>query len=342
MVVQDLITEPIDSVNIVAELVGVGVLLFAAMAEFLHQKRSRRLAALAFGPTGRPATWVRAVPCLRTLALAGLAWSLATLMLVPPKVHAAKKLPDNEYRHILIVLDVSPSMRLKDAGPSGKQSRMSRASDLMESFFARVAIEQYKISVVAVYNGAKPVVVDTTDIEVVRNILNDLPMHYAFPSGKTNIFSGLEEAAKIAHPWNPESTTVLLLSDGDTVSAKGMPKMPASVSHVIIVGIGDPVTGKFIDGRRSRQDASTLRQLAVRLDGTYHNGNKRHLSSNLLSQLSLGSVESSLDRLTRREYALIVGGLSAAILACLGLLLHLFGTSWQPAAARQPIPMKVG
>ncbi len=53
------------------------------------------------------------------------------------------------------------------------------------------SIEQYLISVVACYNGSKPVVVDTKDMEVVRNILNDLPMHHAFPSGKTDLFSGL-------------------------------------------------------------------------------------------------------------------------------------------------------
>ncbi len=106
----------------------------------------------------------------------------------------------------MLVLDVSPSMRLKDAGPERDQSRMKRASDVMESFFQRVPMDQYLMSVVACYNGAKPVVVATKDIEVVRNILDDLPMHFAFRAGKTDLFSGLEEAAKIAQPWRPRST----------------------------------------------------------------------------------------------------------------------------------------
>jgi hypothetical protein len=46
------------------------------------------------------------------------------------------------------------------------------------------------VSVVAVYNGAKPVVIDTKDFEVMRNILGDLPMHHAFRSGKTKLFDG--------------------------------------------------------------------------------------------------------------------------------------------------------
>ena len=136
----------------------------------------------------------------------------------------AETIPDNQRRHILIVLDVSPSMRLKDAGPNADQSRLKRAADVMESFFQRIPIEIYLMSVVACYNGAKPVVVDTKDLEVVRNIFGDLPLQYAFPAGKTDLFSGLAEAVKIAQPWQPKSTLLLLLSDGDTVPATGMPQ----------------------------------------------------------------------------------------------------------------------
>ena len=197
-------------------------------------------------------------------------WGLVTLLELPPKVHVAETIPDKERRHVLIVLDVSPSMRLKDAGPNADQSRMKRAAVVMESFLQRVPVELYLLCVVACYNGAKPVVVDTKDLEVVRNIFSDLPMHHAFPAGKTDLFSGLAEAAKIAHPWQPRSTLLLMLSDGDTVPATGMPKMPASIADVLIVGVGDPRQGSFIDGRMSRQDASTLRQIAARLG--------RHLS----------------------------------------------------------------
>ncbi len=117
---------------------------------------------------------------------------------------------------------------------------MKRAADVMESFLQRIPVELYLVSVVACYNGAKPVVVDTKDLEVVRNIFGDLPMHYAFPAGKTDLFSGLAEAVRIAQPWQPKSTLLLLLSDGDTVPATGMPRMPASIADVLIVGVGDP------------------------------------------------------------------------------------------------------
>jgi Ca-activated chloride channel family protein len=302
-------------------------------SEVIHSRRCRRLAPLAFGPGHRPAPWAYTAPLLRVGALALLSWGFVTLMLIAPKVHIARALPQSELKHVLLILDVSPSMRLRDAGPEKDQSRRRRAFALMESFFKRVSIQQYRITVVAVYNGAKPVVVDTRDVEVVRNILDDLPMEYAFPAGKTDIFSGLKEAAKIAHPWQPKSTTVILLSDGDTVSATGMPKMPASVRDVLIVGVGDPVTGKSINGSQSRQDTSTLRQIAIRLGGVYHNGNEKHLSTHLIKRLTEAQGKSKLEQLTRREYALIACSLGGLFFAFLPLLLHRLGTRWKPGAA---------
>jgi Ca-activated chloride channel family protein len=154
-------------------------------------------------------------------------------------------------------------------------------------------------------SGAKPVVVDTKDYEVVRNILGDLPMHYAFPAGKTKLLSGLEEAVKLAEPWSPRSTTLVVLSDGDTVPGTGMPRLPASIRSVLVVGVGDPNVGKFIDGRQSRQDVPTLKQIAVRLGGTFHNGNDHHLSSALISDAMGLESESLFEKLTLRDYALI-------------------------------------
>lgn len=307
--------------------------LLVLLAETLHWRRLSRVGRLAFGPRGKPAAWVRAVPLLRSLSVAALTWGFLTLLILEPKVHSNSNgsLPTLESpKHVLLVLDVSPSMRLVDSGPKKLQSRMERARDVMESFFSRVPLEQYRMTVVAVYNGAKLVVQETSDIEVVRNILGDLPLHFAFPSGKTKLLDGLEEAARVARNWNPNSTTLILVSDGDTVPASGMPKMPASINSVLVVGVGDPVTGKFIDGKQSRQDVSTLRQIATRLGGTFHNGNEKHLSSVLISDLTKSETSGVLERLSPREYALIACGAGASLLALLPLLLHFLGTLWRP------------
>ena len=333
--------DPLFSSNldpVVAPLLAMlAAAILAAIAELLHARRVRRLAPLAFGPRGKPAVWASVSPALRIAAIGALVWGLATLLLLEPKHYAfgqEEVRREGDYRHVLLVLDVSPSMRLVDAGPTKSESRIRRARDLLESFFDRVPLEEFRISVVAVYNGAKPVVVDTKDFEVVKNVLGDLPMHYAFPSGKTKLFDGLEEAAKMAKPWNPRSATVVVLTDGDTVPANGMPRMPDSVRSVLVVGVGDARTGKFIDGRQSRQDVPTLRQIAARLAGAYHDGNEKQLPSALIADATGIEAEDVFEKLTRREYALIAAAAGAGLLAALPILLSAFGTRWRPGKPR--------
>jgi len=323
----------------VALLATCAVVLIAIAAELLHLRRSRRVAVLAFGPSGRPRSWARPAPLWRIAALGLVIWGMTTLLFAEPKVHRlGPQATVGKLRHLLLVLDVSPSMTLKDAGEERDKSRRQRAAELLESFFQRVPVDLYRTSIVACYNGAKPVVEDTKDIEVVRNVLDDLPLHYAFPVGKTDIFAGLNEAARVARPWEPGSTTLLVVTDGDTVPATGMPKMPASIAHVVIVGVGDTKSGSFIDGQQSRQDASTLRQIAVRLGGVYHNGNDKHLSTSLLTEITMSGRDSRFERLTLREYALAACGLGATIYALLPLLLHAWGTAWTPGVTRRVEP----
>ena len=325
-----------ESVMMVAELVACATIVLGGIAEAFHARRCHRLAPLAFGPRRRPATWAYSAPFFRVLALGAVAWGLVSLLQLPPRVHhLLQETPESEMKHLVLVLDVSPSMRLQDAGPDKKKSRRQRARDLMDSLFERVALPEYRVSVIAVYNGAKPVVEDTRDIEVIRNILDDLPLEYAFPSGKTDLFSGLEQAAGLARPWRPRSTTVLVISDGDTVPATGMPKMPAAVDDVLVVGVGDPISGKFIDGRQSRQDTSTLRQLAQRLRGVYHNGNAKQIGSSLLERFAGGSGGDSRDKMTRREYAIAAIASGGSTYALLPVLLQLLGTRWRAGVPRR-------
>jgi Ca-activated chloride channel family protein len=314
---------------VIAAIVAAAFFCWMLLAESLHARRLRRLGRLAFGPDAKPRAWVRLVPVIRAIAFGGLAGSLALLMQLPPKVHQSATVPENKKKHIVMVLDVSPSMTLEDAGPERKLSRRNRARELMESFFQRVPMEQYLTSVIACYNGAKPVVIETKDLEVVRNILNDLPLNFAFTPGKTDLLAGLKEAFKVAAPFQPKSTLVLLVTDGDTIPATGMPQRPAAVSDVLLVGVGDTKAGKFIDGRASRQDSSTLRQMAVRLSGNYHDGNEKHLPSDMLRAVAARANPGPFEELSAREYALMTTGLTASIIAALPMLLHFFGTGWR-------------
>jgi Ca-activated chloride channel family protein len=309
---------------------GLAVLL-AVLAELLHFARVLRVAPLAFGPNRRLLPFAVAVPVIRTAAVGCLVWGLAILATWQPKSHKGKQVNDADYRHLVLVLDVSPSMQVEDAGPDGKQKRAERAADLIQSYFERVQAEQYKTTIIAVYTSAKPVVKDTTDREVVRNILTDLPMRHAFKPGETNLFAGLEMAAVIAKPWNPGSAVLLVVTDGDTVPATGMPKMPAAIgNNVVMIGVGNPTVGKSIGGHMSRQDASTLRQVATRLNGTYHDGNDKQLSTDLVSRIDEKATSQKEVKMSPREWAILLTACGSSTLALLPFVLTLIGTGWQP------------
>lgn len=324
---------------------AAGVAVLAAAAELLHFRKVLRAAPLAFGPRQSLLWLAVAAPVLRTVSLAAVAYGLTALYLLPPKSHRTDTtaMKDSEYRHLVLVLDVSPSMRLADAGPTGKQKRSERAADLIQSFFERVTAEQYKTTVVAVYTGAKPVVKDTADREVVRNILTELPMSHAFKPGETDLFAGLEEGAKVAKPWAPGTAVMMVVTDGDTVPATGMPKMPPSIgNNVVIVGVGNPNVGRPIAGHSSRQDVSTLRQTATRLGGAYHDGNDKQLTTDLVRSLDRHATPPQKDQWTEREYALLAVGVGSSVVALLPVLLTLVGTGWTPGrhpgvARRMPV-----
>lgn len=307
------------------------VVLLAAAAEGLHSLRVLRAAPLAFGPSRRWLALAAVGPVLRTLAAGAAAWGLTVLLLLGPKSHKTGEILPGEYRHLVLVLDVSRSMTVEDAGREGKQARRVRAADLVQSFFERVEAERYKTTVVAFAREAKPVVIDTVDREVVRNILVDLPLRHAFKPGDTDLFAGLEEAARLAKPWPPGSAVLVMITDGDTVPATGMPKMPPSIgNNVVLVGVGNPTSGKSLGGHNTRQDVSTLRQVATRLNGVYHDGNDKHLSTDLVSKIDERARPRDGRRLTAREYALICVGAGAGVWAVLPAVLTLVGTGWNP------------
>lgn len=316
-------------------LVAATTAVLATGAELLHAGRVRKVRYLAFGPDGRFSAPAILAPILRILSLGGLAWALTTLFLIEPKAHRStiKTVEPKERRHLLLVLDVSPSMKLQDSGESEGQSRTQRASGLVQSLLKRTTDDKLHITMVAVYNGAKPVVQESRDLEVILNFLDGMDMSSVFPVGKTRLFDGLEEAAKIAKNWPPNSATLLLVSDGDTVPATGMPKMPPSIGNdVLVMGVGNPTKGSMIDGRQSRQDTGALQQIATRLGGQYHDGNTRHVPTSILNDL--GSLKTNDDglKLTIREYALITGVTSALILALLPVFLYFFASPFKPGA----------
>jgi Ca-activated chloride channel family protein len=244
-------------------------------------------------------------------------------------VRSADLTPEGGYRHLIIALDVSPSMQLEDAGREFKQSRAKRAGEVLMSVLGRIATDQVRVSIVAFYTGAKPVAVDTPDMEVIKNCLNDLPLDIAFNVGKTALLEGVRASVDLARAWPPDSTTLVIVSDGDAVPDTGLPALPRAISRTLVVGVGDALAGRYIDGHQSRQDASTLRQLAARMKGDYFDANQKHVPSASLAALARALPLRDARAKGVREAALGCIAMGSALLAFLPVALALGGTAWQ-------------
>ena len=309
----------------IAILVGATVVF----AEILHHRRIRRVAHLAFGPEGRPSAWTTLASPLRVIAAAAATWGLLVLLSANPVVREEK--PTREAsRHLLIALDVSPSMQLVDAGPNAeKESRAIWAGKIVQGVLDRLDASTTRVSLVAFYTDALPVLTETFDKEVVRNTLDGLPMSTAFESGPTKITEGVVKSLETARSWMPGTATLLVVSDGDELTSTSIPRLPASIADVLVIGVGDPQQTMSVGGHASRQDTVSLKQLSARLGGIYHQGNTRHPPSHLLEDLTM--IEPRLsDGNGLRELAIACSVAGVATLALLGPLLSIAGRprSW--------------
>lgn len=320
--------------------IAVAATVVCAWAEWLHARRIRRVAYLAFGPDGRAASWTRAVGLMRTVSVGALVWGLVALWQLDGGGRAAEKRTapaDDDLAHLVVALDVSPSMEITDAGPTTADTRATRARDVLRSMLERIDLRRVRVSIIPFFSKARPVVIDTFDPEVVANILADLPLEQAFSSGKTNMYAAVEEAGKIGAKWPANSATLVLVSDGDTLPPEKPLPPAAAFGDVLIVGVGDAHRGRYIDGHVSRQDAVSLEQLALRLDGDYFDANTRQIPTSRVARLAVVGPREQRRPWDNREAAVVAVLVGASCLALVGPALALLGGAWSPARSRPHI-----
>ena len=313
---------------------GLAALALAAVAERLHARRTARIARLAFGPQGRPAAWTRLAPFARIAGL-GLAVFGAVLLLAHDPIETETEPDPRASRQLLVVLDVSPSMNLADAGPSTeKEMRGVWAGKVLRGILDRLDMKDTRVSMIAFYTKAVPMLQDSTDKNVLANLMDGLPLYTAFKPGETDMQAGLEAAFEMAKGWARRSTTLVVISDGDLSKPVNPPARPASIADAIVIGVGDPNRATSVGGHASRQDAWTLKSLAGKLDGYYHDGNARHLPREILERLTMIAPRVS-DAIGLREAGLIALGVGCALTGLVGPLLVLFGA---PRAYLRAVP----
>lgn len=316
-------------------IIAVIVALVVVAAEWLHARRVDRVARLAFGPSGTAHKWTAIVPPVRVVAAAITAWGLCVLAIQEPEAIEAE--PDEDAsRHLLVCIDASPSMFVEDAGPSGRTTKRAIwAGELIQGILDRLDTATTRVTVFAVYTKALPVVEETFDLNVVRNMLDGLPLYSAFEAGPTNFMPGVSDALDYARAWQPNSATLVVLSDGDFETTPPIRSIPTSIADSIVIGVGDPVRPTMVSGHRSRQETASLRTLASQLRGIYHEGNTHHLPSGVLDQLTMIRPRVS-DAIGLRELAFVAVGVGSSLLAFVGPLLVMCGRRSADILIRQP------
>jgi Ca-activated chloride channel family protein len=310
--------------------VAAGVLVLAMLAEKLHRRRCRAVALLASGPGGRPRRWVQAVPGVKAVSLAAMAWALATLFFSAGGVYLDRDKPENRrrhHRHVVFAVDLSPSMLLCDAGPGGELTRSERMGEVVDALLKRLDSDLI-YTVVGFYTTTWPIIVDAEDPGLVRNVFDGLPVWYVMEPGKTDLGSGVRSSLEHLKDYPEHSTTLFICTDGDTIPMGSISKPPASVGDVYVLGVGDPRQGTFIDGHMSRQDAAVLSTLAGRLGGQYLDVNEKHVPTLGLGRLAMGAGAAK-SQLGLVDVAILVFAVAALVHALLPVALEYFGSGWR-------------
>ncbi len=335
MPVRSLSFVPVEIQIPLAVALVVGVVTWTG--EKWHQRRCRAVTHLAGGPTGHMRAWVQFVPTVRSLALCAIAWGLTTLLLSTGGIFADRAQPgedQRDQRHLVFVADLSPSMMLADAGPKGDVTRAQRTRDVVEAILNRLEGD-LRFSVVGFYTEARTVIADARDPNLVRNVFDGLPVWYVMKAGKTDLGSGVRETLKLLADYPDRSATVFICTDGDSVELGSLPRPPASLRDVYVLGVGDPRRGTFIDGHMSRQEVATLQKLAGRLGGQYLDVNEKHVSTLSLGNLALG-VGVKRNRWNLTDLAVLVLAAGALVQALLPVLLEYWGSGWKTVRPRRP------
>jgi Ca-activated chloride channel family protein len=234
----------------------------------------------------------------------------------------------------MVLLDVSPSMLLQDAGESGTEMRTARAAAVLKSVLDRVPGDHVRFTAAGFYTDTRLLVDDCKDRELVLHLAGGTPFHITYKPGKTDLLKSINQAGELMQDWERKSTTLLVISDGGSVPAAGLKPMPSAVSQVIFAGVGDPARGTFIDGHLSRQDSATLSQLSRRLNGSFFDCNVRHIPSDALAKLNAEQPGAAKWTTDRRLLALITLAASTALLCLLPLMLEYLGSAWKPLTPR--------
>ncbi len=267
------------------------VLALLALSNRYAQIRRRKATEALGRPTAIAALHTHPRPRQRWLGLAyPLAWVLLIVGLAGPRWGKSDEPGVAVGRDIVLVIDLSQSMKADDMASSTARTRWEAAKAGMLDFMNSVSRRGgHRIAVVAFAARAKLLVPLTTDYDHVRAVIDEIDGAFPPPEIRpgadpsivsgTRIGAGLIAAVAVHDPRFPGSQDIILVSDGDDPGddrewTKGADAARKAGIPVHAVGVGDPTKSTPIAPTpdelvATKLDEDVLKQIAAETRGEY-------------------------------------------------------------------------
>ena len=224
------------------------------------------------------------------LVAEGMAWCLIVLALARPQFVEPPIEKREPQRDILLALDLSQSMEVKDfRSPEGaNEARVDAVREVVADFVAKRTGD--RIGLIAFGDAPYPLAPFTMDHRLVQTMIKGLLPGIAGP--RTSLGDTLGLAIRMFDKTDVPQKVMIVLTDGNDTASKMPPLKAAEIAKdkkIVIhaVGIGDPAaTGE------DKLDISTLQKIASDTGGRYFFGG---------DQSALAEIYSVLDQITPED-----------------------------------------
>ena len=203
-------------------------------------------------------------------------WMFAVLALArPAHIGEAVELPNNG-RNLMLVVDISGSMKIEDMSLNGKTvDRLTLVKSVVEDFVKRRSGD--RVGLILFGTNAYVQAPLTFDLNAVAALLND--SHIGFAGEKTAIGDAIGLSIKNLIRHDAQSRVMILLTDGENSAGHAEPLKAAQLADqedivIYTIGIGSNKTINSFWGFGGRNasaglDEPTLRAIASQTQGQY-------------------------------------------------------------------------
>ncbi len=267
------------------------------VARALLALRTRPRLEMAFFPDQARWRWVGLLRFVPDAVLA-LAMALVLVALARPQQTSHLVEQNSQGIDILLVLDTSASMQLRDLEPNRLEAAKGVAREFIRGRF------HDRIGLVVFAGEAYSLTPLTTDYDLLLRQLATVKLGLIAADG-TAIGSALGVAVNRLRDSPTRSRVCILLSDGENTAGQLAPETAARLAHLFgirlyTIGLGkdgqvafdtDSVSGqtRYVD---TRLDETTMRQLATLADGQFFRAT---------NEAALSTIFREIDRLEKAE-----------------------------------------